>query len=125
MLFTENGKEKGEKEMAIELNELINKKHKDGKCVAFDYNLQISENAWLRFEFVNPTSTTWVMTSIDKCCEIDYVYHVIFNMPKSNMDLTMVCSFGLNLFRSDCMKELDKRNALQFLIGEIISGMEG
>lgn len=116
----------------IKQSDLINRINIDGICVDFDYILEMGESR-IRFRFTRETennnleSTSWNMIVMFKRDLIrdSQVYCINYQIPKINMDLTMVTAIGLKYFQMYVKKEIELKTELDFVLGDITNGMVG
>ena len=112
----------------IKQNELINRIYIDKTCVDFDYILTIGEMR-IRLRFTRNTNNlcTWnMMAVLVKTRDADsQVYNFAYQLPKENMDLTMVAAIGLKYFQLHLKEEIQFKSNMDFALGEITMGMVG
>ena len=112
----------------IKQSDLVNRMNIDGMCVDFDYVLTIEETR-IRFRFNRHTSqpNVWtMMVVLRKTRDADsQVYNFSYQLPKPNMDLTMVAAIGLKYFQLYLKEEVQLKSNLDFTLGEITNGMVG
>ena len=113
----------------IKQSDLINRMNVNGVCVDFDYILEIDESR-IRFRFtrdVNESINLWNMSVRLKrnSMKDSEVYDFNFEVPKLNMDLTMVTAIGLKYFQMYIKKEIELKTELDFVLGDITNGMVG
>lgn len=112
----------------IKQSELVNRMCVDGFCVDFDYILNIGDKR-LRFRFIRDSKMPlcWeMMVIIKRNRDADsQVYTFGYQLPKDNMDLTMVAAIGLKYFQLYLKEEIQLKSNLDFTLGEITNGMVG
>ena len=111
----------------IKQSDLINRMN-DGVCVGFDYMLNVDEKK-MRCEFTRTKDQPLVwnmMVVIGKTRDADsQVYKFSYQLPKLNMDLTMIAAIGLKYFQLHLKEEVQIKSNMDFTIGEITNGMVG
>jgi len=112
----------------IRLSDLVNRYNVGGVCFDFDYMLKVDDSR-IRCRFVRDKnqSTVWSMTVVIKRTRDadSQVYNFDYQLPKSNMDLTMVAAIGLKYFQLYLKEEIQLKSNMDFTLGEITSGMVG
>lgn len=111
--------------MAIEMHQLVNRKHNDqGDCIGFRYVVPCSED-WpeLEFKFDRYGDRTWVVTLHWPWPGLVQLYTVDYDVPKVNMDLVMVCVIGLQYFSYALQAEVQAKSEMQFLINDVVDGV--
>lgn len=112
----------------IKQSDLKNRACVDGNCIDFDYILNIDEKR-IRFRFTRDKDnlTVWnMMVIIKRTRDADsQVYNFGYQLPKENMDLTMVTAIGLKYFQMYLKEEVQMKSNLDFALGEITNGMVG
>lgn len=106
-------------------SELVNRKNdpETKVCLHFEYDLSIDngDNTFmvLTFRFNRTGDKTWMVELV-----IGYqVYKVEFDVPKNNMDLTMVAAFGLRHIQYQIEQEVQSKSIIDFSIGDTIKDM--
>lgn len=104
-------------------SELINRVNYENQIKSFEYNIEVNDdrniNDLYTFKFTRLGDKQWCLTLV-----IDYlVYNIPYEVPKVNMDLTMVAAFGLKHFQYELANELEKKSILNFSIGDEIRDM--
>lgn len=112
----------------IKQSDLVNRMNVDGLCIDFDYILK-TENSRIRFRFTrdkNQPSVWSMMVVFKRTRDADsQVYNFGYQLPKDNMDLTMVAAIGLKYFQLYLKEEVQTKSMLDFALGEITNGMVG
>ena len=112
----------------IKQSDLANRMTVDGMCVDFDYILQIDKTR-VRCRFFRDRSqpSVWnMMVVLRRTRDADsQVYTFSYQLPKQNMDLTMVAAIGLKYFQLYLKEEVQLKSNIDFTIGEITIGMVG
>ena len=112
----------------IKQSDLVNRCNVDGKCIDFDYFVNL-DNSRIRFRFTrdkNQLSIWNMMVVIKRTRDADsQVYNFGYQLPKENMDLTMVAAIGLKYFQLYLKEEIQSKSNLEFCLGEITLGMVG
>lgn len=118
---------KGKKKM-IKQSDLVNRMNINGVCVDFDYILNVDDSR-IRCRFTRDKDhlTIWnMLVVIKRTRDADsQVYSFDYQLPKSNMDLTMVAAIGLKYFQLHLKKEVQLKSNIDFTLGEITNGMIG
>lgn len=112
----------------IKQSDLVNRMNINGVCVDFDYILNIDDSR-IRCRFTRDNKQLYVwnmMVVINRTRDADsQVYNFSYQLPKVNMDLTMVASIGLKYFQLYLKEEIQLKSNIDFTIGEITNGMVG
>lgn len=112
----------------IKQSDLKNRMNINNMCVDFDYILEIDETR-IRCRFTRSKNQplVWKMTVVLKRTrDMDsQVYNFDYQLPKYNMDLTMVAAIGLKYFQLCLKEEIQQKSTMDFTIGEITNGMVG
>lgn len=112
----------------IKQSDLVNRMNIDGVCVDFDYILNIDDTrVRCRFTRSKDELLVWnMMVVIKRTRDADsQVYNFGYQLPKKNMDLTMVAAIGLKYFQMYLKEEMQLKMNMDFALGEITSGMVG
>ena len=112
----------------INQSDLVNRMNINGMCVDFDYILQIDETRTrCRFTRDKNQPLVWnMMVVLKRTRDADsQVYNFSYQLPKHNMDLTMVAAIGLKYFQLYLKEEVQLKSGMDFAIGEITNGMVG
>jgi hypothetical protein len=100
----------------------------NGVCVDFDYVLNIDKTR-IRCRFTRDRDqlSVWnMMVVLKRTRDADsQVYNFSYQLPKPNMDLTMVTAIGLRYFQLYLKEEVQLKSNLDFTLGEITNGMVG
>lgn len=103
-------------------NEIINKVNHDNQIVSFCYILKVEDRDVQEahmFKFNRISERVWCIELV-----IGYqVYKIQYEVPKVNMDLTMVAAMGLRNLQYEIAQELEKKSILNFTIGDEIRDM--
>lgn len=112
----------------IKQSDLVNRMNINGMCVDFDYIIQIDKTR-IRCRFtrdINQPLVWDMMVIIKRTRDADsQVYNFSYQLPKMNMDLTMITAIGLKYFQLYLKEEVQAKTNMEFTIGEIINGMVG
>lgn len=112
----------------IKQSDLKNRKVMNNICVGFDYFLKIGEKE-IRCSFTRSKTSQYLwdmLVILDKTRDSDsQVYTFSYQLPKSNMDLTMVAAVGLKYFQLCLQEEIQIKSEMDFRLGEITSSMVG
>lgn len=112
----------------IKQSDLVNRMNVDGMCVDFDYILNIDESR-IRCRFMRDKNQPLIwnmMVVLKRTRDADsQVYNFSYQLPKSNMDLTMVTAIGLKYLQLYLKEEIQLKTNMDFAIGEITNGMVG
>lgn len=112
----------------IKQSDLKNRACADGNCIDFDYYIECDEKR-IRFRFTRDKNNLLVwnmMVIIKRTRDADsQVYNFGYQLPKENMDLTMVAAIGLKYFQMYLKEEVQFKFNLDFALGEITNGMVG
>lgn len=112
----------------IKQSDLINRININGICVDFDYILNIDKTRIrCRFTRDEDQPLVWnMMVVMNRTRDADsQVYNFSYQLPKSNMDLTMIAAIGLKYFQLYLKEEIQLKMNMDFTIGEITNGMVG
>ena len=112
----------------IKQSDLVNRMNINGICVDFDYILTMDKNR-IRFRFTRnkDQALVWhMMVVLTRTRDADsQVYEFSYQLPKTNMDLTMVAAIGLKYFQLYLKEEVQMKSGMDFTLGEITNGMVG
>lgn len=112
----------------IKQSDLVNRMCISGVCVDYDYILNINDTR-IRCRFTrerNQLSVWNMMVIIKRTRDADsQVYNFSYQLPKENMDLTMVTAIGLKYFQLYLKEEVQLKSNMDFALGEITNGMVG
>lgn len=115
----------------IKQSDLVNRMNIDGVCVDFDYIINI-EDLRIRCRFSRNNNAdyelpTWLLIVLLKRDGVkdSEVYNFSYQVPKANMDLTMVAAIGIKYFQMYIKKEIESKTGLDFVLGDITNGMVG
>lgn len=115
----------------MELKELKNRKYNGNDCVGFTYDV-ISEDddIALTFEFCRSIESEYhkrkwhVFTKFFRTGIADtQCYYIEFELPRDNLPLTLICATGLNYFLLYLRGEIQQKQAVDFIIGDITRNM--
>ena len=114
----------------VKQSDLVNRMAIGGICVDFDYFLNIDNNSpRIRFRFTRNKEDlrTWCMSVVLKRTRDadSQVYSFGYQLPKDNMDLTMVAAIGLKYFQLHLQEEVQLKSSIEFCLGEITANMIG
>lgn len=112
----------------LKQSDLKNRKVVNNVCVGFDYFLKIGEKE-IRCSFTRSKTfpSLWDMLIIlDRTRDSDsQIYTFSYQLPKSNMDLTMITAIGLKYFQLYLKEEIQLKSNMDFILGDITNGMVG
>lgn len=112
----------------IKQSDLVNRCNFGSICVDFDYILNIDKSR-IRFRYTRDKDQPLIwnmMVVIKRTRDADsQVYNFSYQLPKANMDLTMVAAIGLKYFQLHLKEEVQLKSNLDFTLGEITNGMVG
>lgn len=112
----------------IKQSDLQNRMNVGGVCVDFDYILNV-EDTRIRFRFTRDKSQLLIwnmMVVLKRTRDADsQVYNFSYQLPKANMDLTMIAAIGLKYFQLYLKEEVQLKSNMDFCLGEITNGMIG
>ena len=112
----------------IKQKDLVNRMNINGICVDFDYILEIDKSR-VRFRFTRNKDNPLIwnmMVVMNRTRDADsQVYNFGYQLPKANMDLTMIAAIGLKYFQLYLKEEVQLKSNLDFMLGEITNGMVG
>ena len=116
--------------MMITLKELINRAYNESKeCIEFEYSLKDKDDELFNAEFRRSKESplVWNMRVIfDRTINSDsQVYNFVYELPKTGMDLVMICAIGLKYFQMYIKEEVQLKSNIDFSIGDITNGMLG
>lgn len=111
----------------IKQKDLINRVTTNGVCTDFDYILSADNDARIRCRFTHTEPLVWnMMVVLKRTRDADsQVYNFSYQLPKANMDLTMITAIGLKYFQLYLKQEVQLKSNLDFTLGGIVSGMVG
>lgn len=112
----------------IKQSDLKNRMNINGVCVDFDYYIN-NDDSRIRCRFTRDKNQLLVwnmMIVMKRTRDADsQVYNFSYQLPKENMDLTMVAAIGLKYFQLYLKEEVQLKSNLEFELGEITNGMVG
>lgn len=112
----------------IKQSDLKNRMNAGGMCVDFDYIIETEDTRTrCRFSRDAKQPDVWNMMVVIKRSGFadSQVYNIGYQLPKPNMDLTMVTAIGLKYFQYHLKEEVQLKSSLDFTIGELTNGMVG
>lgn len=112
----------------IKQRDLENRINADGICIDFDYILNVNDSRIrCRFTRDKKQPLVWnMMVVLERTRDADsQVYNFSYQLPKANMDLTMVAAIGLKYFQLYLKEEVQLKSSMDFALGEITNGMVG
>lgn len=113
----------------IKQSDLVNRVAVNGICIDFDYYLEVDNGPRIRYRFTRDKNQLYVwnmMVVINRTSDADsQVYNINYQLPKANMDLTMVAAIGLKYFQLYLKKEIQLKSNVEFALGEITANMVG
>lgn len=122
--------------MGIKVQQLKYKEYDEHKnCIAFTFDLKVDDNNPIVFRYTkraarNPwnieETPTWLIEAvIDRDGSIPYVFRTMYQLPKQNVPLEMVCAFGLVQFQMWCKQNVQYYSNVDFDIGNLVGDMYG
>ena len=113
----------------IKQSDLVNRMAINGVCVDFDYFLNIENGPRVRCRFSRDKSDLkmWCMCIVlERTRDADsQVYSFNYQLPKDNMDLTMVAAIGLKYFQLHLREEIQLKSNIEFCLSEVTANMVG
>ena len=120
--------------MAIKISDLINKRHDMlRRCVAFDYEIvpMDKERKPITLHFQNISSesdalwnVSWNLLSATGFDNVKNLgYSISYSMPMKNMQLVMVCAYGLRCFSAALADTVQDLSAYEFLCYDVTKDM--
>lgn len=112
--------------------ELVNRKNVEKQPVAFDYRLKNDEphafgtdELTFHFERLQFDGPTWRVSLVMQPTETTErrLYEAVFDAPKSNLPLEMICATGLVCIKNQMAEIAQGCSLLDFMLGESIKGM--
>lgn len=111
----------------MELKELTNRKYEDNDCIGFSYSVkEETSDTEIEFKFTRKTkSRLWNMeVNLPRTINADMQCYVFpYEMPRDNMQLTLICATGLAYFQMYLKNEISFKSMIDFEIGEITRNM--
>lgn len=109
----------------IRLKDLQNRVYSGKQCISFEFPLKISDELAVVAKFTTDLYCQWNMQVVlprtrDKDSD---VYNFSYLMPKSNLPLELIAATGLKYFQLYLKQEIQTKSDLDFMLGEITSGM--
>ena len=113
----------------IRLKDLQNRVYSGKQCIRFEVLIQTENNKFHLAQFIKLVRENgpneWHMRIIfsrtrDKDSE---VYNFGYIMPKDDVSLELIAATGLRYFQLYLKEEIQMKSNIDFVIGEIISGM--
>lgn len=112
--------------------ELINRRNIEKQPVGFDYLLKNDEphafatdHLLFHFERLILDGLTWRVSITMQPTETSErrLYESVYEVPKSNMPLEMVCAIGLICIKHQMVELAQGCSLLDFMIGDTVKGM--
>lgn len=114
----------------ISPRDVVNRKNVDKQPVGFDYKLYNDEpHAFgtdeLVFHFERLDEMVWRVSLVMQPNDQGErrLYEVVYNIPKANLPLEMVCATGLICIKYQMAELAQACSLLDFSIGEVVNGM--
>lgn len=111
----------------MELKELTNRKYEDNDCIGFSYSVkEETSDTEIEFKFTRKTkSRLWNMeVNLPRTINADMQCYVFpYEMPRDNMQLTLICATGLAYFQMYLKNEISFKSMIDFELGEITRNM--
>lgn len=112
----------------MELKELTNRKYEDNDCIGFSYSVkEETSDTEIEFKFTRKTkgSRLWQMeVNLPRTINADMQCYVFpYEMPRDNMQLTLICATGLAYFQMYLKNEISFKSMVDFELGEITRNM--
>lgn len=103
-------------------SELINRVNYENEIKSFEYNVKVDDrdvDDLYTFKFTRLGDKQWCLTIV-----IGYlVYNIPYEVPKVNMDLTLIAAMGLRNFQYEVANEIQQKSILNFTISDMIREM--
>lgn len=117
---------KGGAKLAIKISELTNKRIVDKRIVQYDYPLIYSDNEgfeqtlYMNFKMVE--DDVWRLFALFPPTQEkeSQIYQFNYQMPKPNIDLSIVTATGLRLFQMVLQDEIQEKHLVEFQITNVI-----
>lgn len=109
----------------IKFKDCINRSYFDKKCVKFSYILSDEDNNFgLEITFkrdIRVNENLWTMDIIIPNDEIaeSQLYHITYQMPKSNMSMELIATTGLKLWQTYLKSEIQAKSLIDITIGDL------
>lgn len=112
--------------------ELVNRRNVERQPVGFDYLMPNDEphafntsNLLFHFERLSLDGLTWRVSLVMQPNENSErrLYEAVFDVPKQNLPLEMVCATGLVCIKYQMAELAQGCSLLDFMIGDTIKGM--
>lgn len=111
----------------MELKELTNRKYEGSDCIGFAYSVkEETSDTEIEFKFTRKTkSRLWQMeVNLPRTINADMQCYVFpYEMPRDNMQLTLICATGLAYFQMYLKNEISFKSMIDFELGEITRNM--
>lgn len=112
----------------LKLKDLENRVYKGKICVRFEVQVPTDNEGnslYARFERMSSDENHWNMNIVTKRTrdKDSEVYNFGYIMPKSNLPLELIAATGLRYFQLHLKEEIQDKSNLDFIIGDIVSGM--
>lgn len=111
----------------MELKELTNRKYEDNDCIGFSYSVkEETSDTEIEFKFTRKIkSRLWQMeVNLPRTINADMQCYVFpYEMPRDNMQLTLICATGLAYFQMYLKNEISFKSMIDFELGEITRNM--
>ena len=111
----------------MELKELTNRKYEGSDCIGFAYSIkEETSDTEIEFKFTRKIkSRLWQMeVNLPRTINADMQCYVFqYEMPRDNMQLTLICATGLAYFQMYLKNEISFKSMIDFELGEITRNM--
>lgn len=112
----------------MELKELTNRKYEGNDCIGFAYSIkEETSDTEIEFKFTRKIkgSRLWKMeVNLPRTINADMQCYVFpYEMPRDNMQLTLICATGLAYFQMYLKNEISFKSMIDFELGEITRNM--
>lgn len=116
--------------ISIEEKDLKQREYEDKECVAFVYDIVFGENEEsriLRCFYHRVKEKIWQLEVWDYCTanKSDVIYRWVYDMPKNNMSLKMICAFGLTRLQLQMKEEVQMKSEIDFTLSELLKDIYG
>lgn len=104
----------------IKLKDLVNREYIEKKCFGFEYVLNNTLFKFLKEKKQENNINVWEMFIIPPDRKVS---NIMFEIPKDNLPLEMICAVGLKYYQNMLCEEIQFKSELNLDIGEKIAGM--
>lgn len=112
----------------MELKELTNRKYDGNDCIGFTYSVkEETSDTEIEFKFTRKSkeSRLWQMeVNLPRTINADMQCYIFpYEMPRDNMQLTLICATGITYFHVYLKDEISFKSMIDFELGEITRNM--